>query len=62
MEKHRDIGMDGQSDCGMERKTKGWRDRGMEKHRDIGMEGLRNRRTDNWLNMYKIFYCTSVTC
>ena len=42
MEKHRDIVMEGQGDCGVERKTKGWRDRGMEKHRDIVMEGQRD--------------------
>ena len=39
--------LEGQGDCGVERKTKGWRDRGMEKHTDVGTEGLRDRKTDN---------------
>jgi hypothetical protein len=41
MEKHRTIGIEGQRDCGMERKTKRWRDRRMEKHRNIGIGGQR---------------------
>ena len=47
MEKYTDIGLERLRDCGMERKTKEWRNSGMEEYRDIGFEGLRDRRMDN---------------